>query len=359
MKRQGRLIVIVGLVCITICSSIVNAGSIPDNTCDVVVEDVNGCDDWSAILSNKLKSVNGSILLENNGYYISTLSDGAVSYKDLLDKGKNDNNTVYSITYKGKEKVYDSVDEIDVDKISNDTGVNFEDDERKAWVTRDVMGMSNEYGMGNSVVYLRKGITVELLEPYKIGYLKVSHNGSVSYVYSDCLSLSRIKDLLNIRYSDESIDTSYSDIINSEVSILPGKLLNSFIDSGWVVEVTDKDIGKMFTNGKFKNVKGLTVYRDRVIYLSSIQKDITDSVLHEFGHWVDMCKGFISDSKEFLSIYDLESDSFVSTFNVDFYYNNMEMFAEAFYRYLVSGDVLKANCPETYKFISEIVGEYL
>lgn len=300
-----------------------------------------------------------SVVVEDVGTWFDILdSSGTDSsiVKDVLD-----NNTVYSDTYKGVMDVSDEVFSYNCSldssgTISEDVATVDESD-NMAWVIRDVMGMSNEYGMGNSITYLKRGTTVELLEPYKTGYLKVSHNGSVSYVYSDCLSLKKIKDLLNISYSDDSISDSYSDTINSEVSILPSKLLNDFIDSYWTVEVTNEDIGAKYTNGKFSNVKGLTMYKNRVIYLSS-SYDVSDSVLHEFGHWVDMEKGFISTSNKFNEIYTSESELFKDTFNVTFYYDNMELFAESFYRYFVNPDVLEANCPKIYKFMSDIVSSY-
>lgn len=62
--------------------------------------------------------------------------------------------------------------------------------------------------------------------------------------------------------------------------------------------------------------------------------------------------GNVDDSNEFINIYNTETNAFKNTFSVHFYYDQKELFAEAFWKYITDNQTLKNGCPMLYEFIA-------
>ena len=59
---------------------------------------------------------------------------------------------------------------------------------------------------------------------------------------------------------------------------------------------------------------------------------------------------------EFAQIYNAESAAFVNAFNVNFYYDVHEFWADGFYRYYDGErDALPRSCPQLYAYIENTV----
>lgn len=82
---------------------------------------------------------------------------------------------------------------------------------------------------------------------------------------------------------------------------------------------------------------------------------IDSSLIHEIGHAIDYVYGkgnFLSDSKSFVDIYELEKDSL---FTNDVYVksSNKEYFAESYVKFCVEPYSLKNKAPKTYKYFKD------
>lgn len=151
--------------------------------------------------------------------------------------------------------------------------------------------------------------------------------------------------------SQESVDRA-----NELLNALPEGLLENFVNDGWSIYVTDKDIDSTFFGGQYGSVMGATLEDLSAIYIEQRSKAIEESTIHEFGHYVDDTEGYLSDTPEFAQIYNTESAAFVSAFNVNFYYDVHEFWADGFYRYYDGErDALQRSCPQLYAYIENTV----
>lgn len=78
--------------------------------------------------------------------------------------------------------------------------------------------------------------------------------------------------------------------------------------------------------------------------------------MHEFGHYLDYINGDQSQTSEFADIFNAESNSFVTTFDVDFYYDVSEFFADGVYQYYDGErNTLVQACPQLTAYIETVV----
>ena len=78
--------------------------------------------------------------------------------------------------------------------------------------------------------------------------------------------------------------------------------------------------------------------------------------MHEFGHYLDYINGDQSQTSEFADIFNAESNSFVTTFDVDFYYDVSEFFADGVYRYYDGErNTLVQSCPQLTAYIETVL----
>lgn len=151
--------------------------------------------------------------------------------------------------------------------------------------------------------------------------------------------------------SQESVDRA-----NELLNTLPKGLLENFVNDGWSIYVTDKNIDSTFFGGQYGSVMGATLEDLSTIYIEQRSKAIDESTIHEFGHYIDDTEGYLSDTPEFAQIYNAESAAFVNAFNVNFYYDVHEFWADGFYRYYDGErDTLQRSCPQLYSYIENTV----
>lgn len=154
---------------------------------------------------------------------------------------------------------------------------------------------------------------------------------------------------------DGYVDDHWISDINAQLAMIPSYLITEFQNDGWHIYCTDMDIDAVYYNSQFGAVMGTTNYEEHRILIEDRTIAVTDAVIHEMGHWLDWHNGTVTDSNEFMNIYYAETDVFKSTFNMTCYYDQKELFAEAFWKYLTDNQQLANSCPQLYNFMSRYV----
>lgn len=152
---------------------------------------------------------------------------------------------------------------------------------------------------------------------------------------------------------DGNVDDSWITTINNQLEMIPTSLIQQFQNDGWHIYCTDMNIDAAYYNSQYGAVMGTTNYYEHRILIEDRQKAVTEAVIHEIGHWYDWHLGTVTDSNEFINIYNTETNAFKNTFSVHFYYDQKELFAEAFWKYITDNQTLKNGCPMLYEFIAK------
>lgn len=114
------------------------------------------------------------------------------------------------------------------------------------------------------------------------------------------------------------------------------------------IEITNKSLQERFLSNYILS----GVYFDKTIHLSSNKDWAEQSLLHEFGHFVDEIS--YMDKNEFIKIYEREKDNLILNKDKDksYYLRNVsEYFAQSFEEYLINPERLLLNNPKTYEYI--------
>lgn len=156
---------------------------------------------------------------------------------------------------------------------------------------------------------------------------------------------------------NDGVADSWVQAVNEQLRVIPATLLQQFQAQGWHMYCTSDDIDKVHFGGQFGSVMGVTVYDNKVIYIEDRQIAVTESPVHEFGHYLDYSLGFISHQAEFMNIYQREQATFRNAYGVPGYFNQEELFAEAFWRYLTSNRAsFRSSVPGLCSFFDKVVG---
>lgn len=175
------------------------------------------------------------------------------------------------------------------------------------------------------------------------------------WVYGDVFNrkLNYIPKCINAEeyITDEQILKTY-EAFNS----LPFKMKKEFFNTGWII-ILKRMISEQ------KRTVGLCDSFNKTIYVSGTAKLMDETLLHEFGHFLDHKEKYISKSDKFKEIYEKEKyyarmiygkkDNYKYVVSV-----SSEYFADMFKMYLIQPDRLKYNVPKTYCFIDEIVHKW-
>lgn len=161
---------------------------------------------------------------------------------------------------------------------------------------------------------------------------------------------------VTVAQADGNVSQASVDRANDLLNVMPKNLLEGFLDNGWTFYVTDKNIAYDILGGQFNSVKGVTDFDNHEIYIEQRDAAIETAVVHEFGHYLDYINGDQSQTSEFADIFNAESNSFVTTFDVDFYYDVSEFFADGVYRYYDGErNTLVQACPQLTAYIETVV----
>lgn len=150
---------------------------------------------------------------------------------------------------------------------------------------------------------------------------------------------------------DGYVDDSYVNIVNQQLSAIPPYIQDAFVRDGWSVYVTGINIGQTYYPGQFDMVMATTNYEEKRILIEDRMDAVYESPIHEVGHWFDLYLGLVTNSDLFQEIYNAESASFIRAYGTDCVRDEMELFAEGFWYYIVNPGRLQAVSPQLYAFI--------
>ena len=175
---------------------------------------------------------------------------------------------------------------------------------------------------------------------------------------------------------DENIYTAEKDMENENLAklapfvddfldLLPEDTINRFWGEHWKIIISTRkpiyirDAEYSFDYG----IGGNTNHGLRIIYVylnDKLPEYLLSDFIHEFGHFEDWENGCVSDSSDFLKLFN-KNKNYVpgDTFNDTNYHlsSNKEFFACCYKDYFLYGDKLAKEAPAIYGYMKEIVEE--
>lgn len=149
-------------------------------------------------------------------------------------------------------------------------------------------------------------------------------------------------------------------LANSELSYVPDYIKRKFLDDGWSMLLTDKDLSAMYYEEETEsydpltseNVLGLTTPEKKTVFIAADKYSTKQSCVHEMGHYVDYCLGALSWSDEFRDA--MESDRKMYSFYFPYSHLDVdeEFFAESLSAYWKHPNELASFCPNLYAFFN-------
>lgn len=149
---------------------------------------------------------------------------------------------------------------------------------------------------------------------------------------------------------DEQID-----IINNAFKKLPQRLQNQFLKENWKIRISNEILIKNYTYG-------LCSTMDRKIFVRSSTPDLSKTLWHECGHYLDI-KEFFASNRSFKRIYNKEKNLIKILYesNEEFEYaisDNHEYFAEIFALFMKDPNMLKKNAFDSYRFMQNTISRW-
>ena len=184
----------------------------------------------------------------------------------------------------------------------------------------------------------------------------IKEDTTASPSVTDITSAPETEPIVNGICQNDGVTSDWVNRVNSNLSVVPANLIQRFKSEGWRMYCTTKNLDRTYFGGQFGAVMGVTLYEEKLIYIEDRWDAVTESPVHEFGHYLDSSLGYITSTSEFRSIFNAEQSTFRSVYGVPSYFTEEELFAEAFWRYLTSSrDKLNMSCPRLTKFIEDAI----
>lgn len=178
---------------------------------------------------------------------------------------------------------------------------------------------------------------------------------------------------VNITY-EKSLGNNSLLEVKRAVLKFPAEVIKGFAESGWKIAVVSEiDLtGTEFEGVDFPLTVGLTDYDKKTIQVSPCDSDLSNyvyiRVLHEMSHFADSYYGDVSDTEEWMKLYEDNKDSYMEfEFNgisktaenaSDLEYatsNRWEFFACTMKDYLNQPEYVKQNYPDVYNYFNDLV----
>lgn len=113
---------------------------------------------------------------------------------------------------------------------------------------------------------------------------------------------------------EEYGEYSIGNIFDEELSKVPYEQLQFLYGNGWNFDLTDEDFGSRY--GYTVSICGLTIYRERTIYIRADEWAIHRSAIHELGHALDYEFDWASETDEFKEIFEKEKYNFTDCVSI-------------------------------------------
>ena len=152
------------------------------------------------------------------------------------------------------------------------------------------------------------------------------------------------------------------DLANMYLSHLPESFIEKLHELGWSIVITARDLDMYFYKGKYGGVSGVVDYAHRNIYLQDVRQDIDEAIYHEIGHVVDYLSGMVSDSPEFLRIFNLEKEQFHDSTSVGDGHEKScprEYFASVFSEMIRNPVACRSEIPKSCEFVTKFVKNFV
>lgn len=207
----------------------------------------------------------------------------------------------------------------------------------------------------NEKYYACKGTEVFIYEDLEGNSLVEVNSNVRGYINSNYISY-------NEQYPDickgSGVSSGVIREVNKQLLVIPQNILSEFKNTNWKLIATNLDLNEEFYDGEYSFVYGSTSYKEKTIYISNSVEAAKRATLHEFGHWVDWSRDYISQTDDFYSIFIKEGDEFKDYYNLSIGWDEREFFAEGFMCYYTDRLELKDNFPLLYSCISDTL-QYL
>ena len=212
---------------------------------------------------------------------------------------------------------------------------------------------------GNQIGYFGYGETVEVTGTIEGSeWVRVSRYGRTGYCNSNYLLdekpvpvIEEVKPVGAVIY-DGAVSQNMVDGVYKYYSTIPEALRKRFESDNWVVNISTRDFGSEW--GFSKSVVALFCPPKDTIYIDANHgSSAFSSVVHEMGHYLDMCCGNVSYRDEFVEIWNAELDFYksFSSAHPDNYNTPHEYFAEAFASCILEESTMREKCSLTYEYI--------
>lgn len=167
------------------------------------------------------------------------------------------------------------------------------------------------------------------------------------------------------------LDNSCVTAVIEQLNLLPYKMIKEFYDNDWNIRIIKDSIefhlGERIPGPDDGFTGGITFWDTRTIYIPAGSPEGCDipnwyikfATIHEFGHYLDRSKGYISMSYEFQKIYNAEDRIFCE--NIGRASNTescIEYFAESFACYVNDDGKMRELCPLTCAYFDNIFSTY-
>lgn len=142
---------------------------------------------------------------------------------------------------------------------------------------------------------------------------------------------------------------------NKQLSMIPQSALDSFVNNGWHIYLTDENIAQTMFDGQYSSVQGGTLYLEKIIKIENRDKAIKNSIIHEFGHYVYWTSGYFYNEKyqQLLNAFNTDVGN-ASLMNISYGLNSPEEFyAEVFWKYITNTDKAENCFPNITKMIKD------
>lgn len=150
---------------------------------------------------------------------------------------------------------------------------------------------------------------------------------------------------------NDGVSAEKFSFVESSFANVPANVLASFTNSGWKIYVSERNLDKLFRFGN-SSILGILMTDRSEIWISNRVKS-ADTVLHEFGHFIDEMNGEPSSTPAFVQAHSEEVSSFASYHKThkNNYQTAYEYFAESYSEFILNPAALNKACPKTYAFL--------
>lgn len=131
------------------------------------------------------------------------------------------------------------------------------------------------------------------------------------------------------------------------INLVPEEIREEFYRTGWRLEIGNTDE----RNYGVCDVKSKVIY---IYYQNEINDhNVADTLLHEFGHYLDYANGWTSNTEEFKGLYKIRNYVDATRDDGYCYKNEQELFATLFRDMIIRSEYLKGY-EQYYEFMTSL-----